>query len=81
MTVGEMSHAGELKIGGTMEPLVEMVQIENSLQNYRKFTLKRVFLGFQNTETHELPGGSVPGPRCYDGSPLKKVQIDNSVRN
>ena len=31
---GEMSHSGEFKIGGNMESLVEMVQIENSWRNY-----------------------------------------------
>ena len=35
----EMTHSGEFKIGGSMESLVEMVQIENSLQNYVNFTL------------------------------------------
>ena len=33
-----MSHLGEFTIGGSMESLMEMVQIENSLQNYVNFT-------------------------------------------
>ena len=39
---GEMSHSGEFTIighGGSMESLVEMVQIENLLQSYVNFTL------------------------------------------
>ena len=31
---GEMSHSGEFETGGSMESLVEMVQIENSVRNY-----------------------------------------------
>ena len=38
MTVGGNESLGEFKIG-SMESLVEMVQIENSLPNYVNFTL------------------------------------------
>ena len=46
-----MSHSGEFTIGhgGSMESLVEMVQIENLLQSYVNFTLggnSLVFLDF-----------------------------------
>ena len=39
---------GKFKIDGSMESLVEMAQIENSLRNYVTLInpLKRVFLGF-----------------------------------
>ena len=54
---------GEFKIGGSMESLVEMVQIERSLQNYVNFTLwKKGFVGLLNTITHEFPGAPPPGP-------------------
>ena len=38
-----MSHSGEFTIGGSMESLVEMVQIENSLRNYVNVTLGNGF--------------------------------------
>ena len=38
-TVGENEPLGEFEIGGSMESLVEMVQIDNSLQNYVNFPL------------------------------------------
>ena len=50
----EMSHSGEFEIGGSMESLVEMIQIENSLRNYVNFT-------------HKLPGAPPPGLWCHDG--------------
>ena len=42
MTVGEMSHSEEFAIAGSMESLVEMIQIENSLQNYVNCPLENV---------------------------------------
>ena len=40
-----LTYSGEFKIGGSMESLVEIVQIENSLQNYVNFTLRNGFHG------------------------------------
>ena len=45
MGAGEISHSGEFKIGGSMESLVEMVQIENSLRNYVILPSETGFLG------------------------------------
>ena len=65
---GETSHSGEFKIGGSMESLVEMVQIENSLRNNVNFTLwNRFSLAFK-TIYPWASGGSAPlEPRCHDG--------------
>ena len=72
-----------------MESLVEMVQIETSLRNYVNFTLGNRFSrafktlkpmsfgGLRPLDLRGGPGGS--GARME--SPMKIVQIDNSVRN
>ena len=74
---GEKSHSGEFKIGGSMESLLEMVQIEKSLQNYVNFTLWK---GFSWAFKHYNPwasGGSAPWtPGAMMESPMKIVQIE-----
>ena len=42
---GEMGHSREFKTGESMESLVEMVQIENSLRNYVNLASETGFLG------------------------------------
>ena len=59
---GEMSHSGEFKIGRSMESLVEIVQIENSLRNYVNFTLGNGFSWAFETLKPELLGALPPGP-------------------
>ena len=81
MTVGGMSHSGEITIGGSMEYLVEMVQIENSLRNYVNFTLGNgVSLAFKTLKPMSF-WGLPPTPGAMMESLMKIVQIDNSVRN
>ena len=77
----EMSHSREL-----MESLVEMVQIENSLQNYVNFTLwNRFSWAFKTLKPMSFrgSGGLLPlwTPGATMDSPMKTVQIDNLVRN
>ena len=58
-----MIHSGEFKIGGSMESVVEMVQIENSLQNYVNFTLWNGFsLAFKTLKPMNFQGLRPPGP-------------------
>ena len=65
--LGEMSHSGEFKIGGSMESLVEMVQIENSLGNYVNFTLGNgLSWAFKTLKPMSFRGLRPLDPRCHD---------------
>ena len=65
---GEMSHSVEFTFGGSMESLVEMVQIENSLQNYVNFTLRNGFSwAFKTLKPMSFQGPRPLDPRCHDG--------------
>ena len=71
---GEKSHSGEL--GGSMESLVEMVQIEKALQNYVNFTLwKGLSWAFKTLKPMSFRG------RNLRWKQFKLKLIDNSVRN
>ena len=73
---------GGIKIGGSMESLVEMVQSENSLQNYVNFTLWNGFSwAFKTLRPISYRGSAPWTPSTTMESPMKIVQIDNSVRN
>ena len=61
----EMSHSGEFKIVGSMESLVEMVQIIFT-KLYEFYLLKRVFMAFKTLKPMSFRG-SAPGPWCQDG--------------
>ena len=72
---GEMSHSREFKISGSMESLVEKVQIENSLRNYVNFTLGNgLSLAFKTLKPMSFQGLRPLDPRCHDG-------ISDSVQN
>ena len=78
----EMSQSREFTIGGSMESLVEMVQIENSSRNYVDFTLGNRFSGiFKTLKPMSFRGLAPWTPGARMESPIKIVQIDNSVRN
>ena len=74
---GKRAIRGNFEIGGSMESLVEMVQIEKSLQNYVNFTLWK---GLSWAFKHYNPwasGGSTPWtPGAMMESPVKIVQIE-----
>ena len=74
MTVGENEPGGGVIIVGSMESLVEMVQIENSLQNYVNFTPGNGFSWALTT----LKPKSFPS---MPGATMKMVQIENSSQN
>ena len=59
--LGKVSHSGNLKL---VEALVEMVykNWEFITKLCEFYPWKQVFLGFQNTKTHKLPGAPPPGP-------------------
>ena len=72
----------EFKIGGNMECLVEMVQIENSFRNV-DFTLwNRFSWAFLKTLKPMSFRGLRPlDPRCHNGILDRNSTIDNSVQN
>ena len=79
---GEMNHSGESKIGGSMESLVEMIQIENSLRNYVNFTLgNRFSWAFKTLKPISFRGLRPLDPCAKIEYPMKIVQINNSVQN
>ena len=79
---GEMGHSGIFKIGGSMESLVKMVQIENSLRNYVNFTLWNGFSWAFKTLKPWASGGSAPWtPGATMEFQTKIVKTDNSVQN
>ena len=64
----EKSHSGEFKIGGSMEYLVEMVQIEISLRNYVNYTLwKGLSCAFKTLKPMSFRGLRPLDPWCHDG--------------
>ena len=67
--LGEMSHSGEFKIGGSMESLVEMVYTNwESLQNYVNSTLgNRFSWAFKTLKPISFRGLGPLDPRCHDG--------------
>ena len=67
MTVAGKEPLGEFKIGGSMESLVEMVQIEKSLRNYVNFTLWKGLSWAFKTLNPLASGGSALDLRCHDG--------------
>ena len=70
MTVGGNEPLGEFKTGGSMEPLVEMVQIENSLQNYVNL-ISTFWHGcswaFKTLKPISFRGLRPLDPRCHNG--------------
>ena len=77
-----LSQWEKFEIGGSMESLVEMVQIEISLRNYVNFTLWNGFSWAFRILKPRAPGGPAPWtPGATMESPMKIVQIDNSVQN
>ena len=82
MTVGGNEPLGESKIGGSMESLVEMIQIENSLRNYVNFTLgNRFSWAFKTLKLISFRGLRPLDPGAMIEYPMKIVQINNSVQN
>ena len=76
MAVRGMSHPGEFKIGRSMECLIEMVQMKNSLRKYVHFTLWNGFSWAFKTLKSMSFGGSAPWtPRATMESPMKIVQF------
>ena len=79
---GKWAARWEFTISGSMESLVEMVQIENSLRNYVNFTLGNGFSwAFKTLKPMSFRGLRPLDPSAMMESPMKIVQIDNSVRN
>ena len=68
MKVGGKEPLGGFKIGGSMESLVEMVQIEDSLRNYVNSTLWNVFSWvFKTPKPMNFRGLRSLDPWCHDG--------------
>ena len=65
---GKWAFFCEFKTGGSMESLVEMVQIENSLGHYVNFILEnRLSLAFKTLKPMSFRGFRPLDPWCHDG--------------
>ena len=72
----------DFKIGGNMECLVEMVQIENSFRNVNFTLWNRFSWAFLKTLKPMSFRGLRPlDPRCHNGILDRNSTIDNSVQN